>query len=111
MGTIPGVSSTRIRFNVQMTQERLLESDVIGDRKQYVPRRFRINKNDVESIGFTPMCLGCKALARNQSAINHSEDCRVRVEDWLRSRGDPRVQATYEKFREHQEGKRKSFEA
>ena len=61
--------------------------------RSFQNRRFRINRNDFQVIGFTPLCPGCKALIRGSPPVNHSELCRTRVERELVRLGDVRVSA------------------
>jgi hypothetical protein len=44
-------------------------------------RRTQLFKKDFEDNGVTPGCLGCRALARGATgSVNHSENCRARIE-------------------------------
>ena len=101
MGTRPGASDMRIKVNVRVPQERIMDHDE-EERRKFVPRRFRIHKKDFSEFGLTTLCQGCKALARNQAAQNHSEACRHRVEEHLMLKGDPKVEMSYERFKVHQ---------
>jgi hypothetical protein len=48
---------------IKMNDEQIhLEREVVGEP---VPRRFRINKEDVEKYGYTMKCLGCKSILMN----------------------------------------------
>ena len=76
-------------------------------KRPFVSRRFRINRQDFENTELAPFCPGCSAIIRGAPAMNHSEDCRVRVELELERIGDPRVANSAIRVEEHQAEKRK----
>ena len=69
-------------------------------------RRFRISKKDFDNIGFTPQCPGCSAIIRGKPAVNHSEDCRIRVDIELERLGDARVSNSAVRMEEYKAEKR-----
>ena len=52
------------------------ESEVPGD-----PRMFRINKGDIERVGYSDGCVSCNAKRASKPAQRHSEYCRRRVQE------------------------------
>ncbi len=39
-------------------------------------------------MGFTVGCQGCRAVNRGLPAVNHNEECRVRIEEQMRTGGE-----------------------
>ena len=54
-----------------------------------VPRRAKILRTDLRVHGYTVGCEGCKAALAGKPARTHSEKCRKRMEELMRS--EPRV--------------------
>ena len=106
---VPGSNTMKIKVNVHVPRrEGCLDDPVQGEPKGYAPKRFRITKKDFDSIGFTPLCPGCRAILRNLPAQNHSELCRSRVEAELIRKGDQRVENAHARFKVHEEEHSKS---
>ena len=62
------------------------ESEVMEDKEagpirgeDVVPRKFAIQKKDLEQYGYTAHCGGCYAAKNNKSHKQHSHECRERV--------------------------------
>ena len=53
----------------------------------YAPRRFRINKSDLEEHGYTAGCPGCISAQANDGIRRggHTEACRLRIEGVISS--------------------------
>jgi hypothetical protein len=62
--------------------------------KEFKTRRAYLTKADLERWGYTAGCRRCRFMRENQSVrgIQHTEPCRKRLENCLRSDGDPRMQ-------------------
>ena len=43
-------------------------------------RRWKITKEDIETYGATPGCLGCRTMKAGLTRQNHNETCRNRIE-------------------------------
>ena len=83
----------------------------------YAPRRFRINKSDLEKFGFTNGCPGCIATQSGDPSRRgvHTEDCRKRIsgqitddrveretqriDQWVAVQGEPKTDAGGQKRR------------
>ena len=52
--------------------------------RETMPRRMRFDMDDLEKHGFTVGCPGCKAKNRGETGVNHSEECRQRIEEKIR---------------------------
>ena len=100
----PGRSGIEIRSRVLLPDERQKPIPVIcGDDGDYIVRRARINRETIRKLGFTVGCPGCRAVNRNLPAVNHNEECRKRIEEHLRSQGDPRMIQSDERFNRREE--------
>ena len=53
-------------------------------REHEIPRE-RITKQDINKFGATIGCLGCNAIRDNRRALAHSDRCRMRIEERLRT--------------------------
>ena len=53
--------------------------------REAMPRRMRFDMDDLDKYGFTTGCPGCKATNRGEFSVNHSEECRRRVEEKMRA--------------------------
>ena len=73
-------------------------------------QRERITKQDINEFGATIGCLGCTAIRDNQRAQAHSDRCRMRIEERLRTtphgteRPDRRNEVTNEALAEEVRG-------
>ncbi len=76
---------------------------IIKGRRDFVPRRLRIKKEDLEKFGFTTGCPGCRAATRISTAVAHSEQCRKRILEELEKVGDERIEKEQERFFEYLE--------
>ena len=45
-----------------------------------IPRRMRFDMDDLEKYGYTVGCPGCRAKNRGEVGVNHSEECRQRID-------------------------------
>jgi hypothetical protein len=89
----PGVKgSAEIRSRVRFPQEPGEAPRPIRGRDEYIPRRFRIQKGDLQKFGFTAGCPGCRAANRGLPATGHSEECRRRIQEELEKSGDSRIE-------------------
>ena len=68
-----------------------------------IPRRVRITKADVEEHGYTGGCGGCEAARSGIFHQGHTEACRNRLIEALRSieSGQTRIGAAVERLFEH----------
>ena len=62
-----------------------------GEEKDFIVRRMRITREFIRKVGFTIGCPWCRAVNRGQSAVNHNEECRARIETTLREQGNDKV--------------------
>ena len=62
--------------------------------RQAVPRRMRFDDDDLNKYGFTIGCPGCKAKNRGNVGVNHSEECRQRIEEKIREDDPERYNRT-----------------
>jgi hypothetical protein len=53
--------------------------------RQTAPRAFQIRKEDAEKHGYTRGCAGCNSWFRGLGRQPHSQQCRARFEDLLKS--------------------------
>jgi hypothetical protein len=60
-------------------EARALEEE--GELRDTEPRRFRIDKSDLEAHGYTQGCPGCKAILTKSSRQGHNESCRKKFEE------------------------------
>ena len=74
-----------------------------GEEKDFIVRRMRITREFIRKVGFTIGCQGCRAVNRGQSAVNHNEECRRRIEGMLREEGDEKALRSDERIRERSE--------
>jgi len=72
-GEMPDV--TQMEMPVRERQE--VEEEIV------MPRRLYLKKGDFEKFGYTSRCPGCKAIIRGTRAVNHSDECRARMEKLL----------------------------
>ena len=49
-----------------------------------MPRRMRFDADDFDKYGYTIGCPGCRAKNRGDISVNHSEECRQRIEQEIR---------------------------
>ena len=94
----------RIGLGEKMTHED--EEKSADDAKLAVPRRFLIQKRDLDEHGYTKDCAGCKALLGGRPRQLHSEKCRERMSETMagaakvkaaRDRGDEFLSKVLEK--------------
>ena len=52
----------------------------------------KINKNNIREFGMTAGWRGCISANRGGTAVNHSEECRKRMEEALSKKGDKRME-------------------
>ena len=58
---------------------------------QELKRRWKITKEDIETYGITPGCLGCRTIKAGLPRQNHSERCRQRIEDEIKNTEEGRA--------------------
>ncbi len=63
----------------------------VRGKDEFIRRRFRIKKDDLEKYGYTAGCPGCRAANRGTAAANHTEECRKRIGEELEKVGDERI--------------------
>ena len=94
----------RIGLGEKMTHED--EEKSAEDAKLAVPRRFLIQKRELDEHGYTKDCAGCKALLGGRPRQLHSEKCRERMSETMagtskvkaaRDRGDEFLSKVLEK--------------
>eukprot|EP00973_Karenia_brevis_P064118 8909906-Karenia_brevis.AAC.1 len=56
----------------------LKESQKEKEKRDKVPRSFKITKEDNDNHGQTPECPGCRAMKRGAAYQYHTQDCRTR---------------------------------
>ena len=61
--TTPGSKGYEIKVRLNIPTPAPVRIPVYGERETII-RRFRIDRKDFESIGYTPQCPGCKAIDR-----------------------------------------------
>ena len=89
----PGVKgSTEMQCRVRLPRDPTEISRPVKGKDEYVPRRFRIQKSDLEKHGYTAGCPGCRAANRGLQATAHSEGCRARIQKELEAAGDERLE-------------------
>ena len=89
----PGIKgSVEIRSRVRLPQEPVEVPRPLRGRNEYVPRRFRIHRGDLQRFGFTVGCPGCRAANRDLPAPGHTEECRRRIQEELEKAGDTRIE-------------------
>ena len=59
-----------------------------------IPRRMRFDADDLDKYGYTFGCPGCRAKNRGDIAVNHSEECRRRIEEKIREADPERYMRT-----------------
>ena len=91
----PNVSTYDIRSRVSVRVEQPSEVE-LGNTREFMSRRLRITKKDLQQQGYSIGCAGCEAARKGGVAINHSEECRTRITRALAEAGDPRVVRTVE---------------
>ena len=101
--TTPGTKTDVIGIRVQLPKEEGEPGAALaGEERMTSIRRFRIQDKDFEVIGLTVGCPGCRAIEHGRSgargAARHNEECRRRVEEDRKARGDPRIQQEEERL-------------
>jgi hypothetical protein len=62
----------------------VLQDDFAPNRRKGSVRRLFIRRDvELRQAGFTAACPGCEAAAEKAEAVQHSEDCRLRIEGEL----------------------------
>jgi len=94
--TIPGHEAEEIRSHILLPPP---PGPLIAHPPQsqsiHPPRRMRLSQDDVIRTGITPGCPGCLDIAAGRGGMRgsatHNEDCRTRVEGYLRRTGNKRI--------------------
>ena len=63
----------------------------------------RITRECIRKVGFKIGRPGCRAVNRNQQAVNHNEECRRRIEGMLRDQGNEKIVRSDERIKERNE--------
>ncbi len=74
--------SERERTELKVRLEEAPAPEKTSDLAPANPRRFRINKKDLEEHGYTDGCVQCDHIMRyglNKAGVNHSDRCRTRM--------------------------------
>jgi hypothetical protein len=101
---VPGREGIEIRSRVVIPVTRTEPGQLMeGEDRDFIVRRMRINRETIRKLGFTIGCPGCRAVNRGQSAVNHNEACRSRVEGLLREAGNETILRADERIRERNE--------
>ena len=104
MGTSTGKRCTEIRSRIIVPINKSQPGQLLeGEEKDFIVRRMRINRERIRKVGFTIGCPGCSAVNRGQSAVNHNEECRRRIEGMLREAGNETIIRADERIRERNE--------
>ena len=84
----------------------------VPEIRDVLPRRVKFNKDDYVAHGYTGGCPGCMRAASGGSRLPHSEDCRKRMEDCLRStpEGKRRIEASEARRQQHAEASKPADE-
>ena len=69
---------------------------------QEIKRRWKITKEDIETHGTTPGCLGCRTIKAGLPRQNHSEHCRKRIEDEIKKTEEGRARVERSDTRIHE---------
>ena len=66
------------------------------------PRRFHITKKDIQRFWFSDGCVGCNAMRQGKTVQRHSEYCRRREQEDLKSteEGRGKLEKAEERFTE-----------
>ena len=89
---IPGVGTEELRTFVSVPVDPSPIAEIPIGRDDYIPRRFRIRKEDLENYGYTVGCPGCRAANRGVTHMGHTEECRKRIESKLVENEDARIE-------------------
>ncbi len=74
---------------------------IVNGREEFVPKRFRIKRENLEKFGFATGCPGRRAANRGSSAVGHSEECRTRFAEKLKKLGVDRITREVENLLEY----------
>jgi hypothetical protein len=96
-----------LKSKVRLPTEHAELTETVTGKSDFVRRRFRIKKDDLEKFGYTTGCPGCRAVNRGTTAANHSEECRSRIAAELEKVGDARLERETERLFEHLEEEEK----
>jgi hypothetical protein len=101
---ILGQGSAELRSKIVIPINRTAPGQLVeGEEKDLIVRRMRISRETIRKLGFTIGCLGCRAVNRGQSAVNHNEECRKRVEGIIRESGNQTIIRADERIKERNE--------
>ena len=91
------------------TAVRVMDKDYVDaetrEAHEKVPRNVYIRVEDLDRLGYTMGCPGCKSILRKTTRQQHSESCRRRVEDELKE--TDKLKAAKKKMGEYLEKKMK----
>ena len=91
--TVPGTNQDEIRSKVVFpTVYESIVPDKPPEPKEFFRRRIRITRDDVKHAGMTPGCEGCVAANRGITSRPHSEECRMKMEEYMSKRQDKRIE-------------------
>ena len=104
---VPGREGIEIKARINMPRDREpVRPPMVGEEREAVPRRVKITREQVRTMGFTVGCQGCRAVNRGLPAVIHSEECRKRMEEQLREQSDnnlERAESRLKRGREEQQ--------
>ena len=90
---VPGREGIEIRSRIELPKVEGDPPKVEEPRpKEYARRRPNITRDDVRDWGLTPGCPGCIAANRNGPPRGHTQACRDRMEGFMATKGDERVE-------------------
>ena len=82
---VPGRGMNEVKSKVHIAGKGAGE-DIIEEPqlRGAIPRRMRFDADDLQKYGYTLGCPGCRAKNRGEVGVNHSEECRQRIEEKIR---------------------------
>ena len=92
---------------MRLPTEHAVFTETVTGKSDFVRRRLRIKKDDLEKFGYTTGCPGCRAVNRGTTAASHSEECRSRIAAELEKIGDSRLERETERLFEFLEEEEK----
>ncbi len=92
-----------LRSKVLLPVEHAEFAERVKGKSEFTRRRFRIQREDLETPGYTAGCPGCGAVNTGTTAANHSEECRKGLQKDSREVGDGRSPRETERLSEHLE--------
>lgn len=98
---VPGSGSCTLKVKVEVPMPRTeIPGPLSGETPNLITRRSRITRRDFGKMRYTPLCQGCRCLARELPSQNHNEKGRARVEEYLTNIGDAKVTRSWARMSE-----------